>query len=59
MRSAKELRSDIDGTVYDDYEIDEVGEKIKSHGNMYMSWNKDSLIKSLKNIYLLDDNFEV
>jgi len=59
LMGSDEIRSDIDGTLYKDYEIDNMGDKVKSHGVMYMSWNIEAVINSLKKIYLLDDNFKI
>ena len=52
---AKEVQQDGE-TV--DYEIENVGFKYKKHGVMFMSWNIPELIKQLKSINLLEDDFK-
>lgn len=57
LMGASDVRADLDGTVYHDYEIENIGDKHKSNGSMYISWNKHKLVHALKQLYLLDDDF--
>jgi hypothetical protein len=41
------------------YELSkDVGTKRKSHGVMVMRWNIDALVQNMKNLYLLEDDFQ-
>lgn len=59
LMDATEVRSDMEGSIYNDYELDNQGRKHKSHGSMYMCWNKQELIKALKTLCILEDDFEI
>lgn len=59
LMDAKEVHSDMDGYIYNDYELDNQGRKHKSDGLMYMTWNKQELLKALKSLYIIEDEFEI
>ena len=46
-------------SIHENYEMEEdQGQKVKRHGNMYMQWNTDAVVKGLKGLHLLDNAFE-
>lgn len=45
-------------SIQSDYNMDDIGIKVKKHGYMYMKWNINAVINGLKKLHLLDDNYQ-